>query len=104
MKTAIRVWHYIIMTVSVIAAAILLFSGCTVVALKDSDLALFAGLGLALLALIPLIACIIVNDKLNEARCKADMKVWGIVAIVLCGIVSGVLILCLPETAYKRVE
>ncbi len=95
MKTAIRVLNYITMLVSVLASAIMLFYGCTVVAQKESDLALFAGIGLAAVTLIPLFICFITNGKLATVKNNRELLVMAIITLVLANVITGVLMLIL---------
>ena len=103
MKSTIRIFNYITMLISVLVAVLALFVGCSYVGARlDSDLGLFAGLGLAIVCLIPTGVCLIANGKLVEAKSKKDIFTWSIVTLILGNIVSGILMLCLKDEDFKK--
>ena len=50
------------------------------------------------LAILPLIFGGITLSKMNTATSASELKVWGILDIFFCGIIGGILVLCLKDS------
>ena len=50
------------------------------------------------LAILPLIFGGITLSKMNKATSASELKVWGILDIFFCGIIGGILDLCLKDS------
>lgn len=49
------------------------------------------------IAILPLIFGGITLSKLNKATSASELKVWGILDIFFCGLIGGILVLCLKD-------
>ena len=47
--------------------------------------------------LIPIIVCAISNRKLKKATCRKDIKVMGIITLLVGNLISGICMLCLED-------
>ena len=50
------------------------------------------------LAILPLIFGGITLSKMNKATSASELKEWGILDIFFCGIIGGILVLCLKDS------
>lgn len=55
----------------------------------------------AICGLVPVILGGVSIWRLNVAKRKSQLIVWGILDILFCGLVSGILILCIPESDFE---
>lgn len=51
--------------------------------------------------ILPLIFGGITLSKLNKATKASDLTVWGILDIFFCGLIGGILVLCLKDEDLK---
>lgn len=49
------------------------------------------------IAILPLIFGGITLSKLNKATSASELKVWGILDIFFCGLIGGILVLCIRD-------
>lgn len=50
------------------------------------------------IAILPLIFGGITLSKLNKATSASELTVWGVLDIFFCGIISGILVLCIKDS------
>ena len=50
------------------------------------------------LGILPLIFDGITLSKMKKATTASELKVWGILDIFFCGIIGGILVLCLKDS------
>ena len=53
-------------------------------------------------AILPLIFGGITLSKMKTATCKADMTVWGVLDIFFCGLIGGILVLCVSDEEWAQ--
>ena len=49
------------------------------------------------IAILPLIFCGITLSNINKAQSASELKVWGILDIFFCGLIGGILVLCIKD-------
>lgn len=49
------------------------------------------------ISILPLIFGGITLSKINKAQTASELQTWGILDIFFCGIVSGILVLCIKD-------
>lgn len=52
--------------------------------------------------ILPLIFGGITLSKLNSAQSKSELVVWGVLDIFFCGLIGGILVLCLSDEDLKK--
>lgn len=54
--------------------------------------------------IFPIIIGAITLKKLKTATKKDDVKTWGIISLIFCNIIGGILILCLKDSDFAPAE
>lgn len=54
--------------------------------------------------IFPIVIGAITLKKLKTATKKDDVKTWGIVSLIFCNIIGGILILCLQDSDFAPAE
>lgn len=54
--------------------------------------------------IFPIVIGAITLKKLKTATKKDDVKTWGIVSLIFCNIIGGILILCLQDSDFAPTE
>ena len=108
MKTAIKVLSIIGIAASAISIFSFLVAGCAMSSLGALDpemqeVAGFMGgmyVFMGFMMIVPLVFSIIGLKKIKTATCKRDLLVIGILTIIFASIPAGILMLCIPESAF----
>ena len=54
--------------------------------------------------IFPLVIGIITLKKMKEAKCKEDIKTWGILCLLFCNLLGGILLLCISDEEWAKAE
>ena len=108
MKTAIKVLCIIGIVASAISVFSLIMGGCAMSSFGalDSETNEVAGLlgpvyvVMGFMMIIPLVFSIIGLNKIKTATCRRDLLVIGILTIIFASVPTGILMLCIPESAF----
>ena len=52
--------------------------------------------------ILPLIFGGITLSKMKTATCKADMTVWGVLSLLFCNLIGGILVLCVSDEEWAQ--
>jgi len=109
MKTAIKVLSIIGIAASAISIFSFLVAGCAMSSLGALDPEMqevsgFMGgmyVFMGFMMIVPLVFSIIGLKKIKTATCKRDLLVIGILTIIFASVPAGILMLCIPESAFN---
>ena len=108
MKIAIKIINWLTIILSIImiilAIAFIIMLGSSIN--TEMGLWIFALFFAQLLPysfslIIPIIVCLISNHCLKKATCRKDVKVIGIITLILGNLISGILMLCLEDSDFE---
>ena len=110
MKTAIKVLNIISFVGCLIGAIFFFISGIIMIASGsgysyDYDTGYLIGAGVGyiiggIIITIPGSLGLLVNKKVEEAYSKDSLIIWGVLSLLFINTISGILILCLPESEF----
>ena len=125
MKTAIKVLNIVTIAVAAFSALLLIIIGIAFgvigelademvmngMAVQDAEMfelfgELFSGvyIFMGIYMVVPIVFAAIGLKKLKNAKNKSDLRVIGILTIIFSNVASGILMLCIPDSALRPTD